>query len=192
MNKRRLISVYIVVFLASLLISAVSARGGEFLIEPSHEVTENVALTVSDEVFGNLSVSNGFIDFYVTSPSGVILLRYNKTAFNTFNFVAEENGNFTMHLVNVHQSENVNATLNFMCELQTNVGFELSVEIASIISPPPMTTPIDWTLIITTILIAILAPFIESIAKAIIDFLKKIPWWLKHRKPRTPVIIKPL
>lgn len=83
MNKRRLITVSIAVLLASFFISAVGARGGEFIIEPLQEATENIELTVSDEVLGNLSVSNGFIDFYVTSPSGAILLCYNKTAFNT-------------------------------------------------------------------------------------------------------------
>jgi len=90
MNRKYLIPVSIVVLLASFFISGVNARDSEFVIEPLQEVTENVVLNISDEVSGNLSVSNGFVDFYVRSPSGAILLCCNKTAFNTFSFVAGE------------------------------------------------------------------------------------------------------
>lgn len=192
MNKRRLILVSIAVLLASFFISAVSARGCEFVIEPLREVTENVELNVSDEVFGNLSVSNGFIDFYVTNPSGIILLCYNKTAFNTFNFAAGENGLFTMHLANTHQTENVNVTLNyavhFKAVLQEKINVGYSVGTAHVISPPTTTTPLDWITILT--IITSISGLIPRLVKAVLNFVRWLWWKWKYGKPRTPVVIK--
>lgn len=72
---------------------------------------------------------------------------------------------------------------------EINVG--VSTGTATVVSPPPTTT-IDWTPLVITILTAILSAFVEPIAKAIIDFLKRISWWRKHHKSRTPVVAKPL
>lgn len=140
-SKQRLILSFIAVLLCSFLISAVSGRGGVFIIEPMQEVIENVELGVSDKVSGNLSVNNGFIDFYITTPSGEVLLSYNKTTFDTFSFVAHENGTFTMHLVNKHRAENVNVTLNYAVHftifLQGEVNVGYNVGTATVISTPP-------------------------------------------------------
>jgi len=187
MNKRQLIPVYIVVLLASFFINAVGARGGEFCVEPLQEVTENINLRVSEEVFGNISVSKGVIDFYITSPSGVVLFCYYKTTFNTFNFTAGENGNFTMHLANTYQTKNVNVTLDYAVHFKVvvqqtiNVGY--SVGTTSVILPPTTTIPFDWRWILTIL------PLIPQLVKAVVKLVRWIRWKIKHGKSRTPVVI---
>lgn len=146
-SKQQLILSSIAVLLCSFLISAVSGSGRVFIIEPTQEVIENVKLGVSDKVSGNLSVSNGFIDFYIKSPSGIVLLCYNKTSFNIFNITAEEDGNYSMHLVNTYQTENgnINVTLTYACDitivLHGRVNVNHSVGTATVIEVPP---PIEY------------------------------------------------
>jgi len=175
-------------------IGPVSARGGEFFIEPLREVTESVELTESDEVIGNVSVSNGFIDFYVTSPSGVVLLCWNQTAFDTFSFVAKEDGLFIIHLANTHQAENVEVTLNynihFKIVLQQNISVGFSLGTASVVGSmiPPTTPMIDWI----SFLEALSAMTgLASLAEAIRRFLRWLQWRRKYGKPRTPVVVSP-
>jgi len=142
MRKRRLIFATLTIFLASFFITAAGARGDVFVIEPAQEVTENVELDVSSDVAGNFSVKNGFIEFYVTDPSGIVILCYNKTAFNTFSFAAGENGIFTMHLVNTYQTEKVNVTLNyginFCVVIQEKVNADFSLGTARVVPPPTL------------------------------------------------------
>lgn len=131
-----------IVFLSSIFfVGIVNARGGTFIIEPSEKANERVKLGARDTVRGNFSVSNGFIDFYIMSPSGTVFLRYNKTAFDIFNFTAEEDGNYTMHLINTYQAENVSVTLNysvhFVITLQGEVNVGYSVGTATVISIRP-------------------------------------------------------
>lgn len=130
-----------IVFLSSIFfVGIVNARGGTFIIEPSEKANERVKLGVRDAIRGNFSVSNGFIDFYIASPSGIVLLCYNKTAFNTFNLTAEEDGNHTMHLINAYQTENLNVTLNYavhvVITLHAEVNMVHSVGTATVISTP--------------------------------------------------------
>jgi len=140
------IAFFSIVFLSSIFfIGIVNARGGTFIVEPSEKTNERVKLGARDTVRGNFSVSNGFIDFYIMSPSGTVFLRYNKTAFDIFNFTAEEDGNYTMHLVNTYQAENVSVTLNysvhFVITLQGEVDVGYSVGTATVIEVP---LPIEY------------------------------------------------
>ncbi|MDH5595268.1 MAG: emp24/gp25L/p24 family protein [Candidatus Bathyarchaeota archaeon] len=135
------IAFFSIVFLSSIFfVGIVNARGGTFIIEPSEKANERVKLGACDTVRGNFSVSNGFIDFYIMSPSGTVFLRYNKTAFDIFNFTAEEDGNYSMHLINAYQTENVNVTLNYAVHVVINLYGEInvvqSVETSTVISAP--------------------------------------------------------
>jgi len=93
------------------------------------EVTENVEVAVSNNMYvsvcGNLSVANGFIDFYVTNPSESIILYYKKTSFSCFNFSATENGTYVLHLANIELENDVLATLNY------GVKFEIILQATS-------------------------------------------------------------
>lgn len=124
----------------------VNARGGVFVIKPRQEVTDSVELMVSDatsvEVYGNLSVADGFVDFYVTSPSGMVLLCYNKTAFSTFKFVANENGTYVLHLANRWSQSNVTVRLHYRVHwkiiVEEKTGIGTSTENVQLITSPPL------------------------------------------------------
>ena len=151
MKRTLLILTFVALLLVISFISAVTARGGVFVIAPMGEITENVELKVSDKVVGNVSAGNGLIDFSITSPSGIVLLCYNKTTFNAFSFAAEENGTYTMHLANTDRTENENATLNYVVHFEVvlqakaNVGFSVgTVHVIAPSPPPPDTDYPEW------------------------------------------------
>jgi len=179
--------------LSGFLICGVRARGGNLSISPLHETTEKVQLSVSDEVLGNLSVSGGAIDFYITSPSEKVLLTHREIEFAVFNFTAKENGNYTLHLSNVHPTNIVNATLSYAVhfkvysELDINIGTSVgTVHVIGGLSPPTPTIPLDWIEILKIIGIGGLMALI----KVIIRLWERLQWWRKYRKSRTPVAIE--
>jgi hypothetical protein len=112
--------------LASLFVASVEARGGNLVVSPSGEAIEKIQLAPPDNVVGNMSVSNGFVDFFVTNPSYDIVYQNLKTSFDNFNFAANESGIYVMHFVNRYQSGDVNVTLcygcNFFVVTSVNIG----------------------------------------------------------------------
>jgi len=141
MRKRQVIVFLLAVFLAGSFIGNASARGGIFVIEPVQEITENVALGVSDSVFGNISVEGGVIDFYVTKPNGSIIFWHNDTAYTDFNFTASEDGNYTMHFINSLSFSNITLTLNysvhFVVVIQQKLVFNFSTGVAHVFASSP-------------------------------------------------------
>jgi hypothetical protein len=145
MGKQKLLVLF-AIFLVGCFINNVNARGGAFVIEPMQVVTEGVELKAADKVSGNLSVSNGFIDFYITSPSGDVLIGDNKTVFDSFKFTAKENGNYTFHFINSLSEKTVTVILSYgitftvSCEIGMNFG--LSTGVARVVAPPlPLDSP---------------------------------------------------
>lgn len=183
----------VLIFLAGFSIPHANARGGVFVIGPMQEATETVELVVSESssanVCGNVSVINGFIDFYVTSPSGNIILCYNKTSFNCFNFSAVENGTYIMHLVNTWSENDVTATLdygvNFEIVLQETIH---TTEQTAIVT----TSPSFDILELLKILGIIISPFVSLavLGEKILRFLRWFYWKIKHGKSKTPVVFK--
>ena len=187
--KRLKIGFIISIFLLSSIffVGIVNARGGTFVIEPLEEANERVELKAGDEVHGNFSISSGFIDFHIVSPSGTVILCYNKTEFNVFNFTAEEDGNYTIHLFNTCQVENVSVTLNYVIDfkitLQMEVGVGYSTGSAVVIGAPP--PRIDWLWEILKIIVSTMPGLIEVLLK----FFRWIRWKMKYGKRRTPYIV---
>jgi hypothetical protein len=106
--------VLLALLLVSLLVGLVEARGGTFVISPTAEAIETtIPLSPPDSVFGNMSVSSGFVEFFVTNPSNEIIYQNLKTSFDQFNFTADENGTYQMHFVNLYQSGNVTVSLSY-------------------------------------------------------------------------------
>jgi hypothetical protein len=122
---RRLVYALVALLLVSLFVASVEARGGNLVISPSGEAIEKIQLAPPDNVVGNMSVSDGFVDFFVTNPSYDIVYRSLKTSFDSFNFTANESGIYVMHFVNKYQSGDVNVTLYYGC----NFFFVTSVNI---------------------------------------------------------------
>lgn len=143
MGKQKLL-VFFAIFLVGYFINSVNARGGAFVIEPMQVVTESVELKAADKVSGNLSVSDGFVDFYITSPSGDVLISDNKTVFDSFNFTVKENGNYTFHFINSLSEKTVTAVLSygitFTVNSEIDMNFGLSTGVATVVAPPP---PLD-------------------------------------------------
>ena len=137
----RLIVLLNIVLLFVLVTQTASARGGIFVVEPKREVVEEVNLEVSSEVVGDMSVSDGFIDFWIASPSGIVLLCDHNIANRSFSFVAEENGNYTMHLSNTNLTQSVIVELKYSVNVRITVGaninFGASAGVATVVAPPP-------------------------------------------------------
>ena len=127
-------------------VSVARARGGSFVIGSMQETVENVDLGVSDQVFGNLSVSSGYIDFFVTNPSGATVQTFHNVSSTNFNFVASENGTYSMHLENAHQAYDVTVKLDYGVSITVNaqvrLNFGISSGFAQVIPPPP-TRPLE-------------------------------------------------
>jgi len=130
-----------------------NARGGTFVIEPKQELITDVNLSVgngtSSTVVGHLSVTNASIDFWITSPSKVVLLNDSNITNTTFTFDAKENGNYTMHLRNTYLTQNVTVELNYgvnvEVRLTADIGINFGVSSGSIhvVGPPPPQPPDD-------------------------------------------------
>jgi hypothetical protein len=119
----------LVCLLVGSFVSAVKARGGVLVIGPGDEAIEKVQLASPDNVVGNMTVNDGFVDFFVTNPSYDIVYQRNRTSFDSFNFTANESGVYVMHFVNKYQSGDVNVTLGY------GINFFFSVSLSLTISP---------------------------------------------------------
>jgi hypothetical protein len=190
---------FLILLVANIFVGTINARDGVFVIEPTKEVIENVELKIPDEVVGNVSISNGLIDFYVTNPSGIPIFCYNKTAFETFKFTAEQNGTYIMHFVNVENIENVTVTLSYSIHvilvLYGNVDLKFSVGTAHVVGSVTPTTPFDWIMFLKDYIYPLITASVSALIGALIKVLRKFQrerkWKKKYRAPRTPVVVKP-
>ena len=151
MNKKIgkwLILLPISVLMLVFCISLAEARGGSFVIGSMQGAVENVDLGISDQVFGNLSVSDGCIDFFIVNPSGVTVQTFQNVTGVSFNFEADENGNYSMRLNNTYQAHDVTVELkygvNMIVTSQVNMNVGISSGVAHVVSitlPPPPEQP---------------------------------------------------
>ena len=123
----KLFCVLVALLFVGLFVGIVEARGGTFVISPSGEAIEKVQLSPPDSVFGNMSVSGGFVEFFVTNPSNEVIYQNLKTSLDHFNFTADENGTFQMHFVNEYQSENVSVSLSYSVNFFVLVSVEIHI-----------------------------------------------------------------
>lgn len=182
---------FIVGFLLVLfLVGQVYVRGENLVIEPNRDVTKTIPLTISSSVVGNMS-ANGLVDLYVNCPSGAVIYYVNQTAFTKFSFTANENGNYTIHVINANQ-KNVTATLNYALNLvvglHESIGVNFNVATAVI---PATATSIDWVTLIESLSgVGSIVGLLLKIRKGIRKFVEWFRWWKKYRKSRTPVVIQ--
>jgi filamentous hemagglutinin family protein len=145
---RKTIKHYLILLVSVLMlaffVSVARASNRSFVIGPMQEAVENVDLGVSDQVFGNLSVSDGCIDFFIVNPSGVTVQTFQNVSSVSFNFVADENGNYSMRLNNTYQAYDVTAELDYA--VSREFVFQERVNASSfgslVIAPPP-TRPLE-------------------------------------------------
>lgn len=145
---RKLVYAVVALLLVGLPIALVEARGRTYVISPSDEAFEKIQLSPSDNVVGNMSVSNGFVDFFVTNPSYDIVHQSKKTSFDSFNFTANESGVYVMHFVNKYQLEDVNVTLSYGLNIFVSVGTTIHVSTQTFWSNSVTVTPVQQRYII--------------------------------------------
>jgi hypothetical protein len=145
-TKLCLILLPVSVLMVAFCVSVARARGGSFVIGPMQGAVENVDLAVSAQVFGNLSVSAGYVDFFITNPSGATVQGFHNVSSTDFNFAASENGTYSMHLENAYQAYDVTVKLDYGVSITVNAQVGLNVGISSgfaqVIAPPP-TRPLE-------------------------------------------------
>jgi hypothetical protein len=86
----------------ALLLGAVYAVE-TFTVPPSQQVVRAISLKEGDIVSGTITASGGSgkdINFYVTDPHYVEVLRYDRATHASFSFVATLSGTYTMHFDN--------------------------------------------------------------------------------------------
>jgi hypothetical protein len=142
-----LLLLVVAVMLSFVIGTGEAGHGSVLVLEPAQEVTERISLTVSSEVYGNLSTDNGSIDFWVTGPSDDTLICHYGIENCSFKLVAEQDGNYTMHMNNTYQMQNVITKLEYSVNrvfvFQGNVGLNFNVDSTTQIPqpPPPPTLP---------------------------------------------------
>lgn len=97
------------VLLPLLLLSLVGSvqASSVFVIRPSKEATQNVECPSGCQSFaGNVSAVGGTIDFYVSDPSGNVVLHYENIAFVEFSVDTPQNGTYVIHM-RAHPDENI-------------------------------------------------------------------------------------
>jgi hypothetical protein len=134
---RQKISVLTIIFLVVstivgyAYIGSAQGRGGNFTVNPYSEVTEEIALTLPHKIIGNLSISNGFVDFFIIDPSNQTIYSEEKVQSSSFAFTAQENGTYVMHILNKYQTFAVTATLsynvNFFVTVSAELNFSMSI-----------------------------------------------------------------
>jgi len=122
MSKSRLSPVVLLLvmwLIITILVRSVAAAQDTIVIAAGQEVSEPVdAVPGCVSICGNMSVLNGTLNFYATSPTGKILFSCNKTSFTDFNITTTENGTYTLHLKNAFSQDNVTAMLCYGKNLQ--------------------------------------------------------------------------
>lgn len=138
-TKLCLILLPISVLMLVFCVSVVEARGGSFVIGLMHEAVENVNLRVSDQVFGNLSASDGCIDFFISNPDGVTVQDFLNISNISFNFTADVDGNYSMHMNNMYQAHDVTVELEYGVHMtitsQVNMNVGISSGFAQVVPP---------------------------------------------------------
>jgi len=141
MRTRRILYMLVLFITVFLTPSIANARSEVIVIKRNSEVTRSLQLSILDEVYGNVSVRNGKIDFFLRSPEQQVLFCYNQTTCTEFEFKATENGNYTFCFVNSISEELVTIIFSYAVKFVRNIGqgvnFGTSTGIARVVAPPP-------------------------------------------------------
>ncbi len=83
--------------------SYLACAGETFTVPPFQQVVRTLSLREGDNVVGSFSVSGGSgndINFYITDPSGLTILRLDRVTYTSFSFSGGISGPYTMHFDN--------------------------------------------------------------------------------------------
>jgi len=95
------------------------ARTENFTVPPESEVSRLLSLHENDRVsigFSVIGETTSELSFYVTDPTGEIILRYERVGQTNFSFLAEMTGTHVLHFDNTLSPESRMVTLNYDIE----------------------------------------------------------------------------
>jgi hypothetical protein len=186
----------VVMMLACLpLLGRAYASVETFVAEPEREVTLTVDSNGCVSIYGNISIMQGYVDFYITDPSGNTLCLFNMTAFTDFNIASPENGTYTFHIANPWSPNNVTATLfygkSFRVVIQEEMRMWQEISTSTFTTSTTATPALAWIGPLTEFQISVLSGVLVTIISALlIDvFREKRQKW-KDGESKTPVVIK--
>jgi len=191
---RRILAVVIVLACLPLLGRAY-ASAETLVVEPGQEVLRTVDSNGCVSICGNVSVAQGYVDFYITGPSGNVLLLYNKTAFADFNVTNVENGTYAFHIANTWSPNATVVTLcygkNFEVVLQENLKTWHDVStwtFTASTQTPPMFL---WGEPIMRFLLTVLGGVLVTVLSTLlVDVIRERRQKWKDGESKTPVVVK--
>lgn len=190
---RKILAIVILLVCFSLF-KIVYASAETLVVETGQEVIRTVDSHGCVSICGNLSVTQGYVDFFVTGPSGNVLLLCNKTAFTEFNVTTVENGTYAFHIANMWSPNATVVTLcygkNFEVVLQENLKIWLDVSMWTFVASTP--TPMfpsgeQITQFLLTVFIGVL---VKVLSAPVIDVIRERRQKWKDGESKTPVVIK--
>jgi hypothetical protein len=123
-------------------VGTAKARDESFVIQPKQEAVEYVNLAGSGNASGNLSASQGQIDFFIRDPNGIIIQEFLNVSTTPFSFVADKKGNYSMCMDSNYEAFNVTVILDYTVELRADPSASIGVSssgtahVYSVMRPP--------------------------------------------------------
>lgn len=114
-SMKVLISLLLIVAIASFLVQVVQATTMSFTVYDNKEVTKSISLAVEDHVFIKFTVlgsPNNTIRFYITYPNGTVK-DFDERADFQYIFVCSLEGNYILHFSNADSLEEKFVTLDY-------------------------------------------------------------------------------
>jgi hypothetical protein len=191
---RKILAIVILLACFSLLGRAY-ASAETLVVDPGQEVIRTVDSHGCVSICGNLSVTQGYVDFFITGPSGKVLLLYNKTPFTDFNVTTVENGTYAFHIANTWSPNATVVTLcygkNFEVVLQENLKIWHDVSTWTFVTSTPTPPMFPFGEQIMQFLLTMLGGVLVTVLSALlIDVIRERRQKWKDGESKTPVVIK--
>jgi hypothetical protein len=112
-SRRHLACSLLVATIVLLLVPAVRAVAQSFTVQAGEEETKTLSLVVEDHVQIRFTVAGKTIDFYVTDPSGDMVVTLSATDNVNYAFICSLEGIYTLYFSNAASAEDKLVTLDY-------------------------------------------------------------------------------
>lgn len=106
----------LLLLLCVLMIGVVDAAAQTFTVSAGKKVIKTIDLEGGDVVSGRISVVGGTdnkIKFFVTDPTGKVLLRFEEASATNFGFTASRTGTYSLHFDNALSDSDKTVSMNY-------------------------------------------------------------------------------
>jgi hypothetical protein len=180
-------------FLLLLAFAGSVQASNVFIVGPLENVCQNIECpNTCQSISGNVSTVGGNIDFYITEPSGNIVLYYENVSFANFIVNTPINGTYVINMANRQSTDSVTATLfygrHFLIVLSAEISMAFSTVATVTTNVPAPFNP--WGLLSQIgylMFVIVIGPLIVSLLRDLIrlGFQK-----YKDGKSKTPVVLQ--